>query len=227
MLTKLLQWICAINGLPSGMCSTHSFRVGGATSLHRNGIPFDAIRRFGRWVRDCFEIYLRNDEIALRYLCDQLGKGHGLLAQHRIVAKNQQTVRSAEYRNIESAESGKRWEVGGYGGDESTPSSRQTHELTETDGYTATPRICAKTMGEEEHERELARTAFKESRFQMGGKQGKRPDGDTTPEEHQSEATSECAPSSQRGERNKKRGSFISLRGRLCDKKIINRLAPI
>ena len=54
-LRKLLRRSCAINGLPDGMYSAHSIRVGGATSLHCNGIPFEAIRRFGRWVSGCFK----------------------------------------------------------------------------------------------------------------------------------------------------------------------------
>ena len=73
-LKHLLQWMCTINGLPVGMYSIHSFRVGGAASLHCNGVPFEAIRRFGRWISDCFKIYLHNDEIALRYLGSKLGK---------------------------------------------------------------------------------------------------------------------------------------------------------
>ena len=113
--------MCVTNGLPVGMYSAHSFRVGGATALHCNGVPFEAIRRFGRWLSDCFKIYLRNDEIALRYLGGELGSNHGLLAQHRAVAKNQQLVQFEEKSHHIDPTPEHRWGVGGYDRHYSTP----------------------------------------------------------------------------------------------------------
>ena len=42
--------------------NTHSFRIGGATSLHRQGVPIEMIKRLGRWKSQIVEIYIRHNK---------------------------------------------------------------------------------------------------------------------------------------------------------------------
>ena len=169
-LQRLLQWLCAMRGLPVGMYPTHSFRVGGATALHCIGAPFDVIRRFGRWASDCFKIYLHGDEIALRYLGAKIVGNHGLLAQHRLVAKTQRDVHFEEVKSTDYATREYGGEVGGYGQPHGgfSSDSRRSDSLPDTGDYTATPCSCATTMSEGEYEREEAHPSQLELRFPMG-----------------------------------------------------------
>ena len=45
-------------GLPADRYGSHSLRVGGATALYHAGMPVEIIKRYGRWVSDCFQGYL-------------------------------------------------------------------------------------------------------------------------------------------------------------------------
>ena len=45
-------------GFPSERYGSHSLRVGGATALYHAGVPVEVIKRYGRWVSDCFQGYL-------------------------------------------------------------------------------------------------------------------------------------------------------------------------
>jgi hypothetical protein len=39
------------------MVNTHSLRIGGATSLIHQGVHPDVVRRYGRWLSDCWKLY--------------------------------------------------------------------------------------------------------------------------------------------------------------------------
>ena len=65
----------------------------------------------GRWAIERFEIYLRNDESALRYVGERFGKKRGLL-QHRIAPRTQKLVRFGE-ENLIGSEEERAMPVGG------------------------------------------------------------------------------------------------------------------
>ena len=54
----LLSWAAEQEGFPSDRYGSHSLRVGGATALYHAGVPVEIIKRYGRWVSDCFQGYL-------------------------------------------------------------------------------------------------------------------------------------------------------------------------
>ena len=56
-----LQQYAAINKVRAKDLSGHSFRIGAATELHRNGAPDSVIKMLGRWNSNVFQIYLRHD----------------------------------------------------------------------------------------------------------------------------------------------------------------------
>ena len=56
--TKLEQ-LCIKCELDATRYKGHSFRIGGATSLARRGIPSHIIQVLGRWKSDCYKIYTR------------------------------------------------------------------------------------------------------------------------------------------------------------------------
>ena len=39
---------------PTSDFASHSLRIGGATALFGTGVPFEEVRRFGRWASDCW-----------------------------------------------------------------------------------------------------------------------------------------------------------------------------
>ena len=43
---------------PESDYATHSLRIGGATALFGAGVPFEEVRRFGRWASDCWRRYV-------------------------------------------------------------------------------------------------------------------------------------------------------------------------
>lgn len=55
VLSKTVQTL----NLHSGHYRTHSFRIGAATWLAQNGVPYETIKRRGRWASDTFKRYIR------------------------------------------------------------------------------------------------------------------------------------------------------------------------
>ena len=53
-----IAWAAAEEGYPADRYGSHSLRVGGATALYHAGMPVEIIKRYGRWVSDCFQGYL-------------------------------------------------------------------------------------------------------------------------------------------------------------------------
>lgn len=51
---KTLEWISAIEGLPTKLYPSHSMRAGGGAHSYLSKVPIGLIRRFGRWVSQCF-----------------------------------------------------------------------------------------------------------------------------------------------------------------------------
>lgn len=60
-LQAFIKALCASAGLDSARFSTHSLRIGGATTLMKLGFAADAIQKLGRWVSDSYKRYLRFD----------------------------------------------------------------------------------------------------------------------------------------------------------------------
>ena len=77
--SRTLERISALKGLPTKFYSIHSMRAGGATHLYLSKLPLDIIQRFGRWISPCFLVYLRYDNIALRHLGRVYNTGNGVL----------------------------------------------------------------------------------------------------------------------------------------------------
>ncbi|KAJ1305210.1 hypothetical protein OPQ81_000239 [Rhizoctonia solani] len=58
-------WTCLGHQRVTG----HSFRIGGTTTLLRNGVPPDVVKELGRWSSDAFHVYWRDiPEIATRHV---------------------------------------------------------------------------------------------------------------------------------------------------------------
>ena len=55
VLAKCIDYL----GLPKGGCRTHSFRIGAASWLAKNGISDKTIKEMGRWKSDAFLRYIR------------------------------------------------------------------------------------------------------------------------------------------------------------------------
>ena len=56
-----LDRYASVNNIDRQSISTHSFRIGAATELHRNGAPDSFIKILGRWHSDIFLTYIRHD----------------------------------------------------------------------------------------------------------------------------------------------------------------------
>ena len=61
-----LKDLCRSYGLDVSNISSHSLRIGGATSLIEMGIPPSVVKMIGRWVSDCYVAYIRVSDQSLR-----------------------------------------------------------------------------------------------------------------------------------------------------------------
>ena len=68
-MNKVLKLALQLLGMPERAWRTHGLRRGGATALLENGVPFDAIRLYGRWASESSaREYLRRGGTALTRL---------------------------------------------------------------------------------------------------------------------------------------------------------------
>ena len=58
-LNHLIQELAACSGVPPGCYSSHSFRIGAASTAAATGIPDWKIQALGRWSSDCYKCYIR------------------------------------------------------------------------------------------------------------------------------------------------------------------------
>jgi len=73
---SLTLWLCDIlasEGI-SGNFSNHSFRIGAALVVARNGIPVHQIQALGRWTSSAYLAYIRTPAESLSRLSKQLSK---------------------------------------------------------------------------------------------------------------------------------------------------------
>ena len=66
-MSSCLKRCAACLDLDSSRFSGHSFRIGGATSLARRGVPDYIIKMLGRWKSKAFRVYCRLDTVRLAY----------------------------------------------------------------------------------------------------------------------------------------------------------------
>ena len=57
--SKTFKTTLHLCNLDPKLYKSHSFRLGAATACAQKGIPFDVIRRLGRWQSDAFKHYIR------------------------------------------------------------------------------------------------------------------------------------------------------------------------
>lgn len=69
-----LKSLCASYGLETGNISSHSLRIGGATTLIELGVHISTVKAIGRWTSDCYILYIRISEDSLRLAASALGK---------------------------------------------------------------------------------------------------------------------------------------------------------
>eukprot|EP00644_Phytophthora_capsici_P016974 jgi/Phyca11/52781/gw1.59.210.1 len=60
-MTKAIKNAATAAGENAGLYGTHSMRSGGATAMFAAGVDRMAIKHFGRWSSDCYEIHARMD----------------------------------------------------------------------------------------------------------------------------------------------------------------------
>jgi hypothetical protein len=75
-LSAALDAAAADLGLPPGSLASHSLRIGGATALHAAGQTDEAIRRFGRWLSDCWRRYVYSNRHEVCDLSSQMARAH-------------------------------------------------------------------------------------------------------------------------------------------------------
>jgi hypothetical protein len=69
-----LKLICARLGLDTGNISSHSLRIGGATSLIELGVDIATVKAIGRWASECYLVYVRLSEQTFRSAASALAR---------------------------------------------------------------------------------------------------------------------------------------------------------
>ena len=59
-------------GLNPTKFSSHSLRIGGTTALFAAGLPANAIKLFGRWKSDCYQVYTRIEHTLLASISNMI-----------------------------------------------------------------------------------------------------------------------------------------------------------
>lgn len=60
-LQRFIKALCSRAGIDTGSVSTHSLRIGGATSLIKLGFSPECVQNLGRWLSDAYKGYVRYD----------------------------------------------------------------------------------------------------------------------------------------------------------------------
>ena len=73
--SRRLQRVCSRHGF-LGRVSSHSLRIGAATSAAQAGIPDHVIKELGRWSSECFKTYIRIDPDVLERAVARMTEAH-------------------------------------------------------------------------------------------------------------------------------------------------------
>ncbi|XP_058628355.1 uncharacterized protein LOC131538499, partial [Onychostoma macrolepis] len=63
---KHLKSVLLLSGIPAGHYSSHSFRIGAATTAAQKGLSQPQIQALGRWTSEAFKTYIRSDRFHIR-----------------------------------------------------------------------------------------------------------------------------------------------------------------
>lgn len=74
-LTTTLRSLLASLGMPSTSYSSHSFRIGAATSAAVNGLPAWLIQHLGRWRSNCSSQYVRSKPVLFQTVSRVMSTG--------------------------------------------------------------------------------------------------------------------------------------------------------
>ena len=58
-LVESIRVLLSMSGIPVHQYTSHSFRIGAATSAAAAGIPEWLIQTLGRWTSQCYQVYIR------------------------------------------------------------------------------------------------------------------------------------------------------------------------
>lgn len=63
---KHLKSVLLLSGFPADLFSTHSFRIGAATTATQKGLSQPQIQTLGRWSSEAFKSYIRSDRFHIK-----------------------------------------------------------------------------------------------------------------------------------------------------------------
>lgn len=67
-----IKWLAQCSGLNPSVFSTHSFRIGAATTAASAGVPDSLIQTLGRWSSDAYQLYIRTPPSTLDHIAYSL-----------------------------------------------------------------------------------------------------------------------------------------------------------
>ena len=74
-LNNAIKFLAQCSGLNETQFSTHSFRIGAATTASVAGVPDCLIRTLGRWSSDAYQRYIRTPNSTLDHIASSLASG--------------------------------------------------------------------------------------------------------------------------------------------------------
>ena len=75
-LNDLIRLLASLSNVPVGHYSSHSFRIGAATTAAAAGVPDWCIQGLGRWSSDCYQRYIRLPSNSMGNMATLLAQSH-------------------------------------------------------------------------------------------------------------------------------------------------------